>query len=145
MIPTLKTERNTSGSLNKLIFFIRLFKLSPQDILWMLSTDGDAHGTISISSNSFKYTTQIIPQMRLMPVVFSLMKALLPLCLIIVCVLVQKLASLPAIEITPHAEAKYLIVFIVGRKRRSNPQLFTELLCHTEHLNKKNKKKKGHP
>lgn len=78
----------------------------------MLSTDGDAHGTISISSNSFKCTTQIIPQIHLMPVVFSLMKALLPLCLIIVCVLVQKLASLPAIEITPHTEAKYLSLLL---------------------------------
>ena len=82
----------------------------------MLSTDGDAHGTISISSNSFKYSTQITPQMHLMPVVFSLMKALLPLCLIIVCILVQMLTSLPAVEMTPHTEAKYLIVFIVARK-----------------------------
>lgn len=141
MIPTLKTEWNTSGSLNKLIFSIRLFKLSPQDISWMLSTDGDAHGSISISSNSFKCSTQIISQMHLMPVVSSLMKALLPLHLIIVRISVQKLASLPAIEITPHTEAKYLIVFIVARKRRSNPQLFRELLCRTEHLNKREKKK----
>lgn len=54
--------------------------------------------------------------MHLMLVVFSLMKALLLLHLIIVCVLVQKLASLPAREITPDTEAKYLTVFIVARK-----------------------------
>lgn len=54
--------------------------------------------------------------MHLMPVVFSLMKALMPLRLITVRVLVQKLASFPAIEITPDSEAKYLIVFIVARK-----------------------------
>lgn len=54
--------------------------------------------------------------MHLMPVVFSLMKALMPLRLITVRVLVQKFASFPAIEITPDTEAKYLIVFIVARK-----------------------------
>lgn len=76
-----------------------------------------------------------------MPVVFSLMKALMPLRLITVRVLVQKFASFPAIEITPDTEAKYLIVFIVARKWRSNPQLFRDLLCRTEHLNKREKKK----
>lgn len=49
MIPTIKTERNTSGSLDELIFFMCLFKSSPQDILWMLSTDGDTHGPTLIS------------------------------------------------------------------------------------------------
>lgn len=80
--------------------------------------------------------------MHLIPAVFSLMKSLLPLCFIIVCVLVQKLASLPAIEITPDTKAKYLIVFIVARKLRSNPQLFRELLCCKEHFIKKEIKKK---
>lgn len=122
MISTIKTERNTSGSLNELIFFMCLFKSSPQDILWMLSTDGDTHGPTSISSNSFKYSTQIMPQIHLMSVAFSLMKTQMPLLFIIVCVPVQKLASLTAIEITPDAEAKYLIVFIVARKQRSNIQ-----------------------
>lgn len=121
MIPTTKRERNTSGSLNELIFFMCLFKSSPRDILWMLSTDGDTHGPTSISSNSFKYSTQIMPKMYLMSVAFSLMKARMPLLLIIVLVLVQKLVSLSAIEITPDTEAKYLIVFIVARKQRSNP------------------------
>lgn len=67
------------------------------------------------------------------------MKARMPLLLIIVLVLVQKLVSLSAIEITPDTEAKYLIVFIVARKQRSNPQLFREL-CHTEHSKKREEK-----
>lgn len=70
MIPTTKRERNTSGSLNELIFFMCLFKSSPRDILWMLSTDGGTHGPTSISSNSFKYSTQIMPKMYLMSVAF---------------------------------------------------------------------------
>lgn len=77
-----------------------------------------------------------------MSVAFSLMKAQMPLLLIIVHVLVQKLVSLTVIEITPDAEAKYLIVFIVARKQRSNPQLFREL-CYTEQSKKR--EEKSHP
>lgn len=73
----------------------------------MLPADGDTHGTVSTSSNSLKYSTKIIPQIHAMTVVFSVMKALLSLHLIIVHVLVQKLASLTAIEITPNTDAKY--------------------------------------
>lgn len=70
MIPTIKTERNTSGSLNGLIFFVCLFKSSPQVILWMLSTDGNTHGPTSISSNFFKYSMQIVHKIHLMSVFF---------------------------------------------------------------------------
>lgn len=77
-----------------------------------------------------------------MSVAFSLMKAQMPLLLIIVHVLVQKLVSLTVIEITPDAEAKYLIVFIVARKQRSNPQLFRELCCTEQ---SKKREEKSHP
>lgn len=52
-----------------------------------------------------------------MSVAFSLMKAQMPLLLIIVHVLVQKLVSLTVIEITPDAEAKYLIVLLLQENR----------------------------